>query len=193
MSDKHKMSLSNQYCSIQIGVDNSYIVGANSNQNYDLILNPDNYGLGDCYKVFCIKVDLNNRAYNIALIGDYQSFVENCAILEDTILTVLHGWMIVQLDILTGKMIRIVTLDTIGCNFGIFKAHENYLIYGETDITMLDVSFQKLWSFSGRDIFISITQKTAFELKPNLICLYDFEDNYYELDYDGNLLTDIRK
>lgn len=30
----------------------------------------------------------------------------------------------------------------------------------------------------------------AFEMKSDRICLYDFEDNYYEIDYDGNVIKD---
>ena len=39
------------------------------------------------------------------------------------------------------------------------------------------------------DIFVSITNKTAFEIKTDRICLYDFYDNYYEIDFDGNMIT----
>ena len=43
-----------------------------------------------------------------------------------------------------------------------------------------------LWAFSGKDIFASVFGKLQFEIKDELICLYDFEDNYYEIDFEGN-------
>ena len=42
-----------------------------------------------------------------------------------------------------------------------------------------------LWAFSGKDIFASVSGKLPFEIKDELICLYDFEDNYYEIDFEG--------
>ena len=33
-------------------------------------------------------------------------------------------------------------------------------------------------------------EEPAFEMKSDRICLYDFEDNYYEIDYDGNVIKD---
>lgn len=53
---------------------------------------------------------------------------------------------------------------------------------------MLDFNFAKKWSFSGKDIFVSLTEKNCFEPKENSICLYDFEDHYYEIDYNGKLI-----
>ena len=41
------------------------------------------------------------------------------------------------------------------------------------------------WSFSGKDIFASVTGRPAFEMTGNSIKLYDFQDNYYEIDYNG--------
>lgn len=54
---------------------------------------------------------------------------------------------------------------------------------------MPDFSFVKKWSFSGKDIFVSLSNKKPVELRDNSICLYDFEDNYYEIDYDGNVIN----
>ena len=50
---------------------------------------------------------------------------------------------------------------------------------------MLDLDFKKQWSFSGKDIFVSISNREPFTIRENLICLYDFENNYYEIDFNG--------
>ena len=60
----------------------------------------------------------------------------------------------------------------------------------QTDITMLDGNLNKKWAFSGMDIFVSISGKNPFEMKEDRICLFDFYDHYYEIDYDGKLLDD---
>ena len=81
---------------------------------------------------------------------------------------------------------RNVTLNTMTPNFEIHKVSTEFLIYGETDITMLNDKLETQWSFSGRDIFVSVSGKTPFEIKADRICLYDFEDNYYEIDFEGH-------
>lgn len=78
-----------------------------------------------------------------------------------------------------------------GCNYGIFRVQNGYIIYGEIEILMLDFEFNKKWAFSGKDIFVSISGKKSFELCENSIRLYDFEDNYYEIDYMGNLIMEL--
>ena len=54
---------------------------------------------------------------------------------------------------------------------------------------MLSAGLNRLWSFSGADIFASVTGKNPVELRERSIVLYDFEDNRYEIDYDGNVIS----
>ncbi len=35
---------------------------------------------------------------------------------------------------------------------------------------------------------VSLSNKEPFELRTDYICLYDFEDNYYEINYDGKII-----
>ena len=95
-----------------------------------------------------------------------------------------------QFNVNTASVMRTVVLDTMAPNFEIYKVDTGYLIHGEMDITMLNDKLETLWSFSGRDIFVSISGKPPFEIKADRICLYDFEDNYYELDFNGNVIHD---
>ena len=93
--------------------------------------------------------------------------------------------MITQIKITDACIIRHVVLDCLGCNFAIYKVEKGYIIYGEIEITMLDLDLKKQWSFSGKDIFVSISNREPFTIRENLICLYDFENNYYEIDFNG--------
>ena len=70
---------------------------------------------------------------------------------------------------------------------------DGYLIYGEIEIIKLDNEFNVAWKFSGRDIFVSISGKNAFEIAEQSIKLYDFEDNFYEIDFDGKLINEKLK
>ena len=56
---------------------------------------------------------------------------------------------------------------------------------------MLDFDFNKKWSFSGKDIFVSMSDKKPFELCENSIKLYDFEENFYEIDFSGKLISEV--
>lgn len=176
------MFLKNDLCKVEIVLDNTWP----SDDAADYIYNPQNYAEDDYYKTFLIHLNLYSRKFSIALIGDGNCYEKNCAVLEGKNLTILQGWDVLQIDVTTGLLTKACSLESNGCNFEIHKVNDGYLIYGEIDITMLNHDLQKKWSFSGYDVFCSITGKKSFEIKPNYICLYDFYDNYYEIDFDGH-------
>lgn len=182
------MFLENQKCRIEIKVDETYTVDSADNRPYDVVYNPCYYKHRDLCKTFSIHIDLFSSELHIALIGPFYSYVFDCGILDDEILTVLQDNTITQIRVTDGSLVRHIQFDCIGCNFGIYKIRKGYIIYGEMEIVMLDFDFIKMWSFSGKDIFVSVSGKTSFELKESSICLYDFEGNDYELDFDGNLI-----
>ena len=185
--------MENDVCKVSIGMDNSFIIGVGSKYcNYDIMLNPfDLYGESYQYNVLSVHVKLSDRSYSMALIGDAYTLDKDCALLDGSILTVLLNKSVIQINTLTGEIAKKKDLDTVGCNFGIYRTKRGNIIYGETDITMLDDDLNKKWAFSGMDIFVSISGKNPFEMKEDRICLFDFYDHYYEIDYDGNLLNDI--
>ena len=127
----------------------------------------------------------------IALIVDPLTSGQGCAILEGNILTVLQNDRITQIDLGTVQMIANHELDIFGTTFSIHRLLDGYLIYGEIEIIRLDDAFQAVWKFSGKDIFVSVTGKQSFELTDETIKLYDFEDNFYELDYNGNVIREV--
>lgn len=183
------MVLKNDICTVNIAVDNTYTLESADNKHYDLMINPRNLRYNDMYKAFAIHIDLYGKELNIILIGDFYSYDTDCACLENEVLTVLQNDAIVQIDVNSAALLYFKKFDCFGCNYGLYKVKMGYIIYGEMEITMLDFNFNKKWSFSGRDIFVSVSGKKAFELCENSIRLYDFEDNFYEIDYMGNLIA----
>lgn len=179
------MILQNEICHIEINIDETYTVDSVDNRHYDVTLNPEHYQHNDLSKTLSIHIGLYAREFQVALIGPYHSYDLDCAVLQDDILTVLQDNMITQIKITDACIIRHVVLDCLGCNFAIYKVEKGYIIYGEIEITMLDLDFKKQWSFSGKDIFVSISNREPFTIRENLICLYDFENNYYEIDFNG--------
>ena len=183
------MVLKNDLCCVEITIDSMYVIDSSNNLPYDIVHNPLNYKRSNLYTTFSIHIDCHGIKRSIALIGDCHSIDTDCAILDGNTLTVLQNDTLIQLRVIDGEIIFCKDLDSFGCNFGIYRIDKGYIIYGETEIVMLDLNFNKRWDFSGKDIFVSITGKTAFSLGKDSICLYDFDDNYYEIDYKGNLLT----
>lgn len=182
------MVLENEKCCIEINIDETYTVDSTDNRPYDVVLNPCHFRKSDLSKTVSIHVDLFEHEFYIALIGPFYSYDFDCAVLDDEILTVLQDNTITQIRITDGALNRHIKFDCLGCNFAIYKIENGYIVYGEIEITMLDFDFIKKWSFCGKDIFVSATRKKSFEIRNHIICLYDFSDNYYEIDLNGNLL-----
>ena len=180
-----------KYC-VEITLDETYTIDSADNKRYDYVLNPSSKRRGDMYKVSHLSIKGIQNA-DIALIGDYYTYPEDCAILEDDNLAVLQNDYITQIDLKTVQIIAGYELDVFGTAFSIYRMSDGYLIYGEIEIIKLDNEFNTVWKFSGRDIFVSTTDKNAFELTDHSIKLYDFEDNFYEIDFDGKLINEELK
>jgi len=176
----------------EITLDETYTIDSADNKRYDYVMNPSNKRHGDMYKVLHLSVK-GVQNVDIALIGDYYTYPEDCAILEDDILTILLDDYITQIDLKSVQIIAGYELDVLGTTFSIYRMSDGYLIYGEIEIIKLDNEFNVAWKFSGGDIFVSITGKNAFELTDKSIKLYDFEDNFYEIDFDGKLINEELK
>lgn len=78
-------------------------------------------------------------------------------------------------------------LDHITC-FQIFKCEDDFLIHGEIDITRIDTEGKIKWRFSGKDIFVSLTQEKAISILPDGVLLTDFGQTKYKIDFDGKLI-----
>ena len=185
-------TLQNEKYSGRITTAHTYIEESADNRSYDYILNPNKLVRNNMYRTLCISVTGTKNA-EIALVGDYYTSDIDCAILEDNILTVLQNDYISQIDLETVQIIAGYELDVLGTTFSIYRISDGYLIYGEIEIIKFDNEFNVAWKFSGRDIFVSITDKNAFELTDRSIKLYDFEDNFYEIDFNGNLIREELK
>ena len=182
------MILENNTCIVEINTDETFTIDSVDNRYYDIIHNPCRYEHNDFSKTLAIHIDLFSKEYNIALVGSFYTYDIDCAVLENETLTVLQNDTITVINIFDGSIIKHIKFDCLGCNYGIYKVQQGFIIYGEIEIIMLDVDFIKKWSFFGKDIFVSLSNKKPFELRDNSICLYDFEDNYYEIDYDGKTI-----
>ena len=108
------------------------------------------------------------------------------------------GWR----GLLTGNIVQSDTLRNVAFYGAVFKMLEqsvsaikllkgDFILYGEVEIYRVTPDLSIKWSFSGKDIFVRYHNnepEPAFKMKKDRICLYDFGDNYYEINYDGILL-----
>ncbi len=184
------MLLNNQTYKIEIAIDETYTLNSTDNKHYDYAYNPNKLDGNDFINVFSIKIKSREKAISIALVGGLYSDVEKCAILNENTLIVLQNEMISQIDITTGELLDSKNIETFGSNFAIYKIQTGYIIHGEIEILKLSFDFEIEWSFSAKDIFATIDGEKAFELCEDCIKLYDFENNYYEIDFDGKLICE---
>ena len=92
-----------------------------------------------------------------------------------------------------GKMdiVKTVQLDAMGTMFGIYPYKDDYILYGEIEVYRVSCQLEVKWCFCGKDIFVRCScDDPAFVMIDDKICLYDFLDNYYEIDYNGRLLRE---
>mgnify|MGYP005762644555 FL=1 len=185
------MFIKNEECIIEIKTDETYRLNSSDNNLYDVVFNPGEYGDKDLHKILSISVNLYKKKYCIGIAGSYYIQDSQCAVYENGILTVLLDDAIVQMQISDAYIIKYIKLDCFGTNFGIYRVKNGYILHGEIEITMLGSDFTKKWKFTDSDIFSSASGKKSFELHEKFISLYDFDDNYYEIDYNGKLIREI--
>ncbi len=182
------MTFQNDQGHVSVTIDSSYTIGT-ANKPYDLTLNPRELTPDDLYEVFDVEIVFSGQTRHIALIGEMPFSHENCALLEGSVLTMMQNDAITQIDIRSCSVLRYRELGSFGSNFSIHRVRDGYIIHGEMAIIMLDDELNMKWNFWGRDIFATLSDKIVFELCENSIRLHDFEDNFYEIDYAGNLVS----
>ena len=186
------MVLSNDLCTVNISIDEQFTVNSADNKHYDIVYNLNNYPKIDFYKTTVINIELWDKKLSIALVGDYFSSDMDCALLDNEILSVLQNRYITHIRVTDGSVVGQTDLqESASINYAIYKVPKGYILYGEVDIVGLSNDFKREWEFSGYDIWASVTGKNPFEICEDRIRLYDFCDNYYEIDFDGRIIRDI--
>lgn len=186
------MHLENELCSIEITIDPTYTVSSSGNRQYDLEWNPENlHGDHDHNTAFAIHISFACRVLDIALVGALNSYDTNCAVLDGNVLTIMQDNTISQVSVKDGALLLHKEFECWGCTFGLYHVSKGYVVYGEEEILMLDEDFHKLWGFTSRDIFVSCTRGEAFEVDERSIRVYNWFDDYYELDFSGKVIREI--
>ena len=188
------MVIKNDYVKITIKQDSTYTIGSVDNKPYDIIMNPFRYTRNDYTKT--MEIVIQNEILEetrIALIGSLYGHESNCAVLKDRELVVLIDKDIFIINIDEYKLVKYKKIDCFGNNFAIYLVNNGYIIHGEIEVLKLDYEFDKIWKFTGADIFVTQDNKLPFLIDGDRIKIYDWNGTYYEIDLDGKLIYDTYK
>lgn len=162
--------------------------------HFDIVYDPKCLSADDFYmaRIFIVdSVDAASRS--IALVDMLCAGCEPFAVLENHILTVILFESIVQIDLLTSRIIQHRHCGNMGGLHEIHAIESGYIIRGEGDIFRYDLDLNQIWHFMGRDILISPEKEKRFRIECGIIHCYDYLGWHYYLDMDGNLLDEVHE
>ena len=95
-----------------------------------------------------------------------------------------------QVDAQTGAVLRQVECPNMGGLIGICAIEGGFILHGETELFRYDGQLNRIWSFSGRDIFATLDGTKAFWIEKDTIHCRDWLGWHYVLDLDGKLISE---
>ena len=120
--------------------------------------------------------------------GSVSSLWEKSALLDGDRLLIACGNEVFCLLLPTLELLWHTQVDMATC-FEIVPYQDDYITHGEVEISRLNRQGEILWQFSGKDIFVSPTERTpSFTLTPKGIELIDFNYESYLIDYQGKII-----
>lgn len=181
-----KIFLNNYHILIQHELN--YAFDSSDNKYYDQIFNlvEQEYYT----QTISLHIEKDDWQKTIALIVPYHTDVNSCVLPAGNGLFFMLNDLLCLFNLETMEIDKQKKIDTIGTMFAPFSYKQDFILYGEMDIFRIASDLSVQWKFSGRDIFVRYQSddSPAFEMKKDRICLYDFEDNYYEISYEGILI-----
>ena len=95
-----------------------------------------------------------------------------------------------QVDAQTGEVLQQVNCPNMGGLMGICAIEGGFILHGETELFRYDQQLNRIWSFSGRDIFAALDGKKAFWIEKDTIHCRDWLGWHYVLNSDGKLISE---
>lgn len=183
------MILSNENYEIEITKDNQYNLISTDNKFYNHVFQMEEFTRDDYISTFSVSVRSLVVNYKIAIIGRAYGSVENCAVLEGDRLVILIDDYMVFLDLPTKKLELKIKLIDFGTGIEIYAFDNGYIVNGEVDIIKVDKLGNKVWEFSGRDIWVRPNGESSINIQGDRILLVDFEGYQYYLDKWGKEIS----
>jgi len=179
-----------KYCVISCAKDSSFSPFSSDNKPYDAVFYMEEYTRNDLVCAYEITIQSNCDAFDdnkkcIALIGRMYGDTSHCTFITNNILYILVDdyLAIVDLDSLT--LISKVNIISSGTGIALYDFDNGLLVHGEIEIIKTDYAGNKEWSFSGRDIWVTMDGTDALRIVGNNIHLRDFYGDIYILNSHG--------
>lgn len=183
------MILSNESYEIEITKDSQYTLFSTDNKFYNHIFQMEEYTRNDYVSAYSVSVRSLITDYKIAIIGRAYGSVENCAVLEGDRLVILIDNYMVFFDLITQNIeLRVKVID-LGTGIEIYAFDNGYIVNGEVDIIKVDKLGNKIWSFSGRDVWARSNGESSINIQRDRLLLTDFEGCKYHLDKWGKEIS----
>jgi hypothetical protein len=181
------MIIRNSIAEVSI-TDVTALAKINENQ-YDAVLET-NRSCKELRKAFSVTIS-SEKTYSYLLVNYCYTQLDHCAILDNDRLLVLMDDVLTVFNVNTGNLLLQKRYNQFCTYFRIYSFDNAYIIHGECEIVKLNRDYEIEWRFSGRDIFVRQSADDAFVISGDVIQLYDFYDNYYEIDKSGKLIKEI--
>lgn len=173
---------------ITVHTEPKYNPNSMDNLPYDKVI-PIEVPFDDFNTCFSINMEKDGESTSVLIIAPHYISVESCVLPHEKGLFMLLDNFVCLFDVEAKEIVKKVDLEPYGTTERPYIYGEDYIIHGEMNIYRVSKNLEIKWQYSGRDIWERYHgPEPAFEMKKDRICLYDFMDNYYELDYDGNLI-----
>lgn len=183
------MILSNGNFNIEINKDSQYTLFSADNRFYNHTIQMEEYNRNDFVCAYCICIHSLMLDYKIAIIARAYGSIENCAVLEDNRLVFLADDYVVFFDLIAQTLEKKIKVFGFGTGIEIYPFDNGYIVNGEVDIIKIDKSGNKIWSFSGRDIWVTPNGESSINILGDSILLTDFEGYTYHLDKLGREIS----
>lgn len=145
-------------------------------------------------KQFCILVERNGQLKSMEITGSYYTPDEGFALPTGNQLFLMLNDQLLLFDPETMEITKRAELDILGTMIAAYPYKDDFILHGEIEILRVNKELKVLWSFSGLDIFVRRSRnEQAITFQEDRICLYDFYENYYEIDYHGTLKRIVKK
>jgi len=149
---------------------------------------PESY----CSSFHGVKISGGETEMNSCLLygsGGSAGIYSNSSLPDNNRLVICCGDSLFCLNLPSLELQWNIQADMVTC-FEVFKYENDYLVYGELEISRINAEGKIQWSFSGADIFVSMDDEVSFTLQSDHIALVDFQGNKYQVDFDGKLIWD---
>ena len=181
-----------QYKDYEISIyEASYNPNSADNKPYDIIIKIEK---SNYIKYIEMKIEIYDMTKYVLLIASPHTLIQyhTFTALHDNGIFMMLNEVLCVFNPETLDIDKQTTIDPWGTMFDVYSYEKDYILYGETDIYRISSNLAIMWKFSARDIFVRYkSAEPAFEIKKDRICLYDFLDNYYEIDYSGKIICEI--